>query len=175
MLRRGLGRSQRLALASLFGVLVFVSKAFIPTPFDKLVIFIQAMLLPLGSLLMGSFGATWVACVGGFLTAVWRAPLAVFSFGFALVYGLLVDGFVFAFRIRAPEGGLRGRRLILGVTLATASVGFASYYVTVYMMEMLPRNLFLEMMILGGGVLNGLFGGYLATLIWSKVLRRLVV
>jgi len=174
MQRRGWGRPQRLALASIFGVLVFISKTFIPTPLDKMLIFVQATFLPLGSLLIGPLGATWIAAVGGLLTAVWRAPLAVFSLTFALIYGLLVDGVVSAFKVMAPSGKLRARRLIFGVTVATAIVGFASYYVTVYAIELLPRNPVLEITILVAGVISGLIGGYLATLIWSKALRHLV-
>ena len=64
--------------------------------------------------------------------------------------------------------------LVAGVTIATAMTGMASYYTAVYVLSLLPRNIVLEAAILVIGVLNGLAGGYLASLLWSKALRHLV-
>jgi hypothetical protein len=68
-------KSKRLALATLFGVLIFVSKIPLVTPLDKAAIVVQALLLPVGYLLMGRFGATYVSAVGGLLTAILRPAL----------------------------------------------------------------------------------------------------
>jgi len=174
---RGGGRAgpapQRVAVAALFGVLTFLSKAPLPSPVDKITVIVQALSLALGHLLLGLWGATFVALVGGALTALWRAPMAPFSIGFALVYGLLVDGLSVALRVRAPGGRVRERRLTAAVTVATAVVGLTSYYATVYVARLLTRNLVMEVVILVGGTLSGLGGGYLAALIWRKALRHL--
>lgn len=60
------------------------------------------------------------------------------------------------------------------VTLATAVTGMASYYTTVYVLSLLPRNIALEAAILVIGILSGLAGGWLATLLWTKALRHFV-
>jgi len=86
----GLGKSRRVALAALFGVLIFISKILVPTPIDKVIVGVQAIFLALSFLLLGFLGATWVALVGGLLTAIWRAPFAPITLMFALLYGLLV-------------------------------------------------------------------------------------
>lgn len=168
-------RSQRLILTILFGVIIFISKIVIPTPMDKFLIVIQALFLALGSLTMKPFGATFVSMVGGFLTALWRAPLAIFTIAFALIYGLLVDGLTSTFKVKTPGGAVRTGRLVAAVTLSTAIVGLTSYFVTSYILVLLPRNLLLEVFILAGGLVNGFAGGYLAVLIWKRALRNLIV
>ncbi len=59
-------RSQRLALATILGVIMAAS-GMLPTPIDKAVFILQAFLLALGYLLIKRFGATYVALIGGFL------------------------------------------------------------------------------------------------------------
>jgi hypothetical protein len=54
--------SKRLALATLFGVLIFVSKIPLVTPLDKASIVVQALLLPLGYLVMGRVGCNICFC-----------------------------------------------------------------------------------------------------------------
>ncbi|WP_455285414.1 hypothetical protein [[Eubacterium] cellulosolvens] len=165
-------RSRRLALAILFAVLVFISKIFLPTPLDKVLIVVQALFLGLGSIMLAPLGATTVSTIGGLLTAAWRAPLAPFTLGFAILYGLLVDAFSMVFKVK--DGSVRVGRLVAAVTVATAISGVASYYTTVYVLSLLPRNIVLEAAILIIGVLSGLGGGYLAGLVWNKAVRHLV-
>jgi uncharacterized membrane protein len=167
-------RLRRLILAALFALLVFISKTFLPTPLDKVLIVFQALFLGLGSITLAPFGATLVATIGGLLTSVWRAPFAPFTLGFAALYGILVDIFLMLFKAKAESGALRVRRLVAGVTIATAMTGIASYYTTVYVLSLLPRNIVLEASILGAGILNGLAGGYLTSLLWNKALRHLL-
>jgi len=164
--------SRRIATATLLGVLVFVSKALIPTPFDKMVIAPQALLLTLGFLLIGVPGATYVAFVGGVLSAAWRSSFAPFTFGFALAYGLLTDAFCYAMHVRSHEGSVKKRRLVAAVTISTMIVGLSSYYVTVVLLGMLPRNLLLEVIILVAGTLNGLVAGLAVLLVWSRIAGR---
>jgi hypothetical protein len=170
----GSRKTQRLILAVLFAVLVFISKTLLPTPLDKMLVVIQALFLGLGALTLSPFGATVVAAIAGLLTSAWRAPFAPFTLGFAVLYGLLVDAFSLLFRVRAGNGAVRMKRLVAGVTLATAITGMASYYTTVYVLSLLPRNIVLETSILVIGVINGLAGGYLAGILWSKTLRHLL-
>ena len=165
---------RRLTLAVLFAVLVFISKTFLPTPLDKVLIVFQALFLGLGSMTLAPFGATLVATIGGLLTSAWRAPFAPFTLGFAVLYGILVDVFLMLFKAKAENGTLQVRRLVAGVTIATAMTGIASYYTTVYALSLLPRNMVLEASILVIGVLNGLAGGYLTSLLWNKALRHLL-
>jgi hypothetical protein len=166
--------SHRVVIATLFGVLVFVSKTIVPTPFDKLVIAPQALLLALGWLLVGGLGATYVAVIGGLMSAIWRAPFAPLTVAFALLYGLLVDGFCYALRVKGSEGNVSKGRLVGAVTASTALVGLSSYYVTVFVLEILPRSPLLELAILFGGVLNGLVAAYLALLVWRRIGKYLV-
>ncbi|MEM3484730.1 MAG: hypothetical protein QXI12_03835 [Candidatus Methanomethyliaceae archaeon] len=79
-----LPRTKRVAFIALFGVIVFASKI-IPTPIDKMFVIVQALLLALGSLLLGRIGATYIATVGGLLTTIWRPSFAPFSLIFAII------------------------------------------------------------------------------------------
>ena len=167
-------RSRRLTLAVLFAVLIFISKVLLPTPFDKMVVVVQALFLGLGAIMLAPFGATVVSVIAGLLTSSWRAPFAPLTLGFAVFYGLLVDAFLVLFKVRVEDGIVRMKRLVAGVALATAATGMASYYVTVHVLSLLPRNIVLEVLILLVGAVNGLAGGYLAGVLWRKALRHLL-
>jgi len=160
-------------MTTLFGVLVFVSKILIPTPFDKMAIVPQALLLTLGFLSIGPPGGTYVAAVGGLLSAAWRGPFAPFTLAFALMYGLLIDGLCYAAKVKDSKGDVKKRRLTGAVTLSTVIVGLSSYYVTTFVFALLPRNPFLELVILIVGTLNGLVAAYLTLLVWSRIRRYL--
>jgi len=167
--------TRRIATATLFGVFVFVSKIVIPTPIDKMFVAPQALFLALSSLLIRPLGATYVATVAGFLSAVWRAPFAPFTIAFASTYGLLVDAFCHIFKVRGSKGGMKTRRLVGATTLSTAIVGLLSYYVTVFAFTLLPSNPVLELAILVVGVLNGVIAGYTASLVWTRTIKRFVM
>jgi len=166
--------SRRITLIALFGIAVFISKALLPSPLDKMLVIIQALFLALGSLLSRSLGATKVAAVGAALTSILRPTLASFTIAFSLIYGLLTDVFIFVFRVKAPEGEVRAKTLMATTTLSTAITGLASYYVTVQILALLPRNPILEVIILVVGMISGLVGGFLAALIWRNSLRHIV-
>lgn len=170
----GSRKTQRLILAVLFAVLVFISKTLFPTPLDKMLVVIQALFLGLGAITLSPFGATIVSTIAGLLTSAWRAPFAPFSLGFAILYGLLVDAFLLLLRVRSEKGDVRMKRLVVAVTIATTLTGIASYYTTVYVLSLLPRNIVLETSIIVIGVFSGLAGGYLAGVLWSKTLRHLL-
>jgi len=164
-------QSRRLAMGILFGSLIFVAKVFVPSPANKTIVGVQALVLALAALLLKRGGATYVSSVGGALTALWNIALAPFTLFFALLYGLLVDGFFFLLRVRTSNGEVESTRLIAATTVSTMFVGFASYYVTVLLTKVIPRNLLVEVIILAAGIVNGAVAGYLAAVIWNKYLK----
>jgi len=164
-------QSKRLAMGILFGSLIFVAKVFIPSPANKMIVGVQALVLALAALLLKRGGATYVSSVGGALTALWNIALAPFTLFFALLYGLLVDGFFFLLRVKTSNGKVESTRLIAATTLSTMSVGLASYYVTVLLTKVIPRNLLVEIIILAAGIANGAIAGYLAAIIWNNYLK----
>jgi len=168
-------KTKRVALATLFGAVIFLSKTLMPSPIDKMFIVLHALLLALSSLLLRRMGATYVAVIGGVLTALWRTALAPFTFVFALLYGLFVDGFFFIFKVNPTEGNMKTRRLVASMTVSTALLGLISYYMTVFMFSLVERNPVLEVGILVIGILNGAFAGYLASIIWNRYLKNVKV
>ena len=169
-----LSRSRTVALAALFGSVVFISKVLLPSPFDKTLVVVQAIFLGLGAIMLPPLGATLVALSGGLLTAAWRAPMAVYTVSFAVIYGLLVDFLCRLLKVQSGEGEISRSRLVAAVTASTVLVGMASYYTTVFAFQLLPRNLTLELAILVAGTLSGLAGGYLAAVLWQKSIRHIV-
>ncbi|UCC58681.1 MAG: hypothetical protein JSW14_01815 [Candidatus Bathyarchaeum sp.] len=163
--------TRNLALAIIFGVMIFIFETLLPTPMDKAFTFFQAMLLSLGYLLIGVPGATFISLIGGSLTAVWRAPLAPFTLGFALLFGGLIDVFCLVFGARDRNGNVRQKRLILAVALSTMITGYSGYYITITfkIMELDPA---LGNVILIAGIISGIVGGYLSLILWKRILRK---
>jgi hypothetical protein len=159
------------ALGTLFGVIIFIFEILLPTPMDKAFTFFQAMLLSLGYLLIGVPGATFISLVGGFLTAIWRAPLAPFTLGFALLFGGLIDAFCTFFGARNRDGSIRQARLIFAIALATVITGYSGYYMTVTF-DLLPMDPALGKVILVAGIVSGIVGGYLSLILWKRIFRK---
>jgi hypothetical protein len=160
--------TRNLALGTLFGVMIFIFEILLPTPMDKAFTFFQAMLLSLGYLMIGVPGATFISLVGGSLTAVWRAPLAPFTLGFALLFGGLIDFFCSVFRARDNTGKIKGFRLILAVALSTMITGYAGYYMTITF-DLMPLDPTLGNLILIAGIISGIVGGYLSLVLWKRI------
>jgi hypothetical protein len=165
-------KTKRIALVTLFGGVVFLSKIVVPSPLDKMFIGVHALLLALGGLLLKRLGATYVAVVGGFLTALWRISFAPFTFVFDLLYGLFVDSFFLLFKANVGEGTVNNSRVVVSTTVSTALVGLISYYLTVFQFGLLERNPVLELGMLFAGALNGLVAGYFTCVIWNKHLKN---
>lgn len=163
-----------MAFAAVFGVVTFMTKIFVPFPVNKMFVVIQALLLAVGALILGKMGATYIALIGGILTALWNPALAPFTISFALLYGLLVDGFFFLFKVDIVEGRVATSRLIAAMTLSTMLVGVSSYYATTHLLDLdlIPRNLSIEIIILIMGTISGSTAGYFASLIWNRYLRN---
>ena len=164
--------TKRIALTTLFGAVIFLSKMVVPSPMDKMFVGVQALLLALGGLLVKRMGATYVAIVGGFLTALWRVSFAPFTFVFDVLYGLFVDSFFLIFQVDAAGGTVKTSTVVVSMIISTALVGVISYYVTVFLFGLLERNLVLELGMLVVGVLNGLVAGYFTSIIWNRHLKN---
>jgi hypothetical protein len=164
--------TKRIAIATVFGALIFVSKTLAPSPINKIIVVVQALLLALSSLLLRRFGATYSGLIGGVLTALWNLALAPFSFAFALLFGLLVDGLFFLLKVDVLEGEVNITRTVAAMTLATAFVGVLSYYSTTHLIGLIPRNLVIEIIILVTGTISGAVAGYLTSVLWNKYLRN---
>jgi len=160
-------RTKKIAIITLFGAVIFVTKTVVPAPINKMLVFAQALSLGLGTLLLKKLGATYVAVIGGVLTALWNIALAPFSFFFALLYGLFVDGFFYLFRVTNLDGNVRTKRSIAAMTLSTVLVGLLSYY-TSALFGLIPRNLALEVIIFSMGILGGFTAGYFVSIIWNR-------
>lgn len=158
-------------LATLFGVVIFISKISLPSPIDKIFVVAQALLLSLGYLLLGAPGATYISLIGCLLTAFWRAHLAPFTIAFGLLYGLSIDALSSVLKVKGVDGNVRQKNLIAAVTISTTIVGLASYFSSV-VFELLPRNPWMEIVVLISGVISGLIGGYFSTVIWKKFFKE---
>ncbi|MEM2909461.1 MAG: hypothetical protein QXO01_00090 [Nitrososphaerota archaeon] len=164
--------TKRIAAATLFGIIIFVSKVILPSPLDKLLVIVQALLLSLSSLLLGRMGATYVATIGGLLTQIWRPGFFTFSLVFAIAYGLTIDGLFYIFKVKTLSGDVRAGRLIVALTLSTGTIGILSMYVTV-MLGFMPWSPWLYVAILMGGTFSGALAGYLTLLLWRRYFIRL--
>ncbi|PUA34396.1 MAG: hypothetical protein B9J98_00710 [Candidatus Terraquivivens tikiterensis] len=164
--------SRRVAVATLFGVMIFVSKVILPTPLDKMLVIVQALLLSLSYLLLGRMGATYAAVIGGLLTQVWRPVFFPLSLVFAVAYGLMVDGLFSIFRVRTSGGDVKAGRLVFSLTLSTSTIGVLSMYVTVTL-GFMPWSPWLYAAVLVAGTVSGALAGYLSVLLWRRYLARL--
>lgn len=167
--------TRKITLATFFGILVFLSKTFMPTPIDKILILPQPLFLTLGYLTSGFLGATYTSLIGGMLTAIWRASFAPFTILFATLYGLLIDVLCRLFGVKPGlVREIKRNRLVIAVTIATVIIGLLSYYITVYIFMLLPRNIMLEVGILIAGTINGIVAGYLTFYVWKKIYKILL-
>jgi hypothetical protein len=164
--------ARRIAVAALFGVVIFVSGTIVPTPMDKMLIVVQATLLGLSSLLVKRLGATYAGTVAGLLMSVWRAAYVPFSLLFAIAYGLLVDASFHLLRVRMPNGNVQTRRVVASLTVSTAILGVSSTYVTISFgfMPMIPT---LYAIIIIIGIINGVAAGFVTSFIWSRYLKAM--
>lgn len=163
--------TRNLTLAIIFGVMIFLFETLLPTPMDKAFTFFQAMLLSLGYLLIGVPGATLISAVGGSVTALWRAPLAPFTLGFALLFGVLIDTFCSVFKVKGENDDVRQMRLIVSVALSTVITGLFGYYMTI-MFDLFPLDPTWGILILILGIISGIIGGYLSIVLFKRISRN---
>ncbi|MDA4128286.1 MAG: hypothetical protein OK422_02300 [Thaumarchaeota archaeon] len=163
-------RSRRIAVASLFGVIVWVVQGFLPAPSSDYLIAVEACLLALSNLVVGKGGATYVGAVSGLLISVVKTAFFPLDLVFALLFGLVVDGLGLALHVKSG-GEAKAGRLVAAMVVSTAAVGFSAYYVTAVATNLVPNDFFLDLSILIFGVISGAIGGYVAARIWNKNLR----
>ncbi len=164
--------SKKVAVITLLGTVAFVSNGFLPSPIDKMLIGIQALCFSLSALLFTKGGAIYASFIAGLLLSVLRIGFFPFSLIFSVFYGLLIEGFFHFFKVNDTKG-VKPRRLILLLTVATGITGVVSMYLTT-MMGVLPMMPSIYLAIIVVAILNGVIAGYLTTKIWSKYLSHLL-
>ncbi len=164
-------RSRRIALVSLFAVIVFISKSVLPPPSDDAFVFFQTMLLILSAFLMGPPGATYTSTLSGVLKAMVTGSFAPLTVALAVLYGLLVDGSVLLFRARPKGRSVSYARVVGAAAVSTTIEGVVGYVSSVLVLQLpIPNDPVIDMSILVGGIVSGLIGGWLAAFVWKRYL-----
>ena len=159
--------SRRVALASLFSVLIVAITGFIPPPNSDYLIVFQSFFLALSFLVVGRGGATYVGAVSGLLITFAKINFFPLDLVFSTTFGLLVD--VFAIALRAKEGPrARTWRLAGALMASTGIVGFIAYYVTAVATNLVPNEFILDLTVLIFGVASGGVGGAVAGKLWNR-------
>ncbi len=180
-------RLQRLFIIALFGAIIFVTNMFLPPPLNYLVIVVQAVLLALSALFIPKVGAMYVGAVGGLLTALVSPALGPFTFFFAFLFGVFVDLFLFAFKIRGTSQGVNQNRLIAAMAVSTLLIAVSSYSAFAIFPQYIKsegfsivslfvqRSQMLDALVLFMGPVSGAVAGYAASYLWNKYLRHINV
>jgi hypothetical protein len=162
--------NRRLALASLFGAVIFVTLGFLPAPTADFLIAVEAFFLCLSFLVVGRGGATYVGIVAGLLISVTKFSFFPLDLVFATLFGLAIDATGLA--LRAKVGNVTSTaRLVVAATISTTVVGFLAYYVSVVLTGLLPNDAVMDSTIIVFGIFSGAVGGYAAARVWNGYLR----
>jgi hypothetical protein len=180
-------RLQRLFIIALFGAIIFVTNMFLPPPLNYIIIVVQAVLLALSALFIPRVGAMYVGAVGGLLTALVSPALGPFTFFFAFLFGVFVDVFLFAFKIRGTSQGVNQNRLIAAMAVSTMLIAVSSYSAFAIFPQYIKsegfsivslfvqRSQMLDALVLFMGPVTGAVAGYAASYLWNKYLRHINV
>ena len=176
-MKRGISvqKAKRLFIAALFSSIIFVINFLVPPPISYLLIVVQAVILALSTFFLGKVGATYVGLVGGFLSALARPAFGPLTFLFTSLFGLMVDGFSFAFKVSSTKEGVNQNRVILAMTFSTAIVGFLSYYTTAVYLPIVDLNPMMSGIVIFVATGSGISAGYAATYLWNKYLKSISV
>ncbi|MEM3446999.1 MAG: hypothetical protein QW418_06230 [Candidatus Korarchaeum sp.] len=165
-------RTMRLAIATLLGIIAFISKSLLPPVIDKVFLLMEALSFALSSILVIRWGATYASFVNGMLLSIARIGLFPFSLIFSVLYGLLIDGTFEYFKVKSLEdGGVRIRTLPAVLSLSSIVTGLVALFSTT-MLGVMPMIPFLYVVILVAGTFNGVAAGYLTSVIWNKYLSK---
>ncbi|MEM0017541.1 MAG: hypothetical protein QXJ48_01215 [Candidatus Korarchaeum sp.] len=167
-------RTRRLAIATLLGIIAFISKSLLPPVIDKVFLLMEALSFALSSILVIRWGATYASFVNGMLLSIARIGLFPFSLIFSVLYGLLIDGTFEYFKVKSLEdGGVRIRTLpaVLSLSLSSIVTGLVALFSTT-MLGVMPMIPLLYVVILVAGTFNGVAAGYLTSVIWNKYLSK---
>ncbi len=145
-----------------------------PVPFDRLLIAVDAVLLALAALFVKTFGATYVGAVGGVLVGLLLPSFLPFSIIFMFLYGVIVDEFIFLFRVDASGLGVNRNRLVAAMAIATLLIAVLSYYATT-VLGLIPSYLSIDILVLFMGPASGVSAGYAAAYLWNKYLKAMIV
>ncbi len=162
--------TRRIALASLFGVTIWVVMGFLPAPTSDYLIAVESCFLALSYLLVGRGGATYVGVVSGILISIVKLAFFPLDLLFALFFGVMVDGLATVFRVK-NGGEAKPWRLVAAMMVSTSVVGFAAYYVTAVATKLVPNNLALDLTTIVFGIFSGAIGGFVAARLWNKNLK----
>jgi hypothetical protein len=162
--------SRRVALASLFGVLILVSVGFLPAPTSDFLIIFEAFFLALSFLVVGRGGATYVGLVAGVLITFVKPSFFPLDLVFATMFGIFVDGTSLVFRAKRGNEAVTPR-LVAAMTVSTGVVGFVSYYIAAVMTNLVPNQIGLDATVLIFGTVSGAVGGFAAARVWNKYLK----
>jgi len=168
-------KAKRLFIAALFGSIIFVMNFFVPPPISYMLIVVEAVILALANFFVGKAGATYVGLIGGFLSALARPAFAPFTFVFTLLFGVLVDVFSLAFKISSTKEGVNRNRVIFAMTLSTAIIGFASYYITAVYIQIIDVSPLMSGLVIFVATGSGISAGYAAAYLWNKYLKNISV
>ena len=175
-------------MIALFGSIIFVVNVFLPPPINYVLIVVEAVLLALSGLFIRKIGATSVGAVGGLLTALGSPALGPFTFLFTFLFGVLIDTFLFLFRITGLREGVNRNRLILAMALSTMLIGILSYSAFAIFPQFIPiaqefsgvglfiqRSTMVDILVLFMGPTTGIVAGYASAYLWNKYLRHIVI
>lgn len=173
-------RLQRLFIIALFGSIIFVTNVFLPSPLNYLIIVVQAVLLALSGLFIPKIGAMSAGAVGGLLTAlISGAALGPFTFFFAFLFGVIVDAFLFIFKVKGSSQGISRNRMMGAMTLSTLLIAISSYLAFtngLFSVSLfIERNPILDVLVIFMGPVTGAVAGYAASYLWNKYLRHINV
>jgi hypothetical protein len=166
-----LQKTHRLIIVSLFGSIMFITRLFVPPPISSLLIAVDAVLFALATLFVKTAGATYVGLVGGVLTGLSRPSLIPFSIMYTFLYGVLVDVFVVALKVKATNQGVNSNRLMIAMAISTMLIGFLTYYANTMFPQIVQQNLAMDMLVAFMGPATGATAGYAAAYLWNKYLK----
>jgi len=164
--------TKKLITATLFGVLIGVVYGALPFEIGDSLIVFEAIILSLSFILLGPGGATYTGLINGLVETPLQLAFGPFSFGVALLYGVLVDVFSILFGATS-EGKVHTKRLVASLSVSTIITGLVATYAFIAL-GFGTTAPFVEVYlpILVVGALSGTVGGFLAARIWERNLKH---
>jgi hypothetical protein len=137
-------------------------------------------LLALSGLFIPRIDAMSAGAVGGLLTAlISGAALGPFTFFFAFLFGVIVDAFLFIFKVKGSSQGISRNRMMGVMTLSTLLIAISSYLAFtngLFSVSLfIERNAMLDVLVIFMGPVTGAVAGYAASYLWNKYLRHINV
>lgn len=172
--------SRKLATATVFGVIIALVKAPFPFPITDLLNIVEVPMLGLSFLLLGKGGATYSGLVNGMISSVAKIGFFPLNLIFGVCYGLLVDAFGVALRVRGAET-TSSRRMMVVLGGASTVLGVGITYFTLafnvnpsvsfpgYSVDQLIEVVYLPTV--AWGILSGGVGGFVTARVWERGLR----